>query len=141
MMELPVPPGAELVWSLTGRHGRPARARGGGRRRHFRRTADARNRGFTVRSPSGIGRPVARWTDADNCRTPGELSGSPQAQDGVGELGRGPTAAPWNPTARSGPAAAATVETIAAAGDKKRRDKTPGVVVKVAVAIDVQPCQ
>jgi hypothetical protein len=67
---------------------------------------------------------------------PGGLSGSPETQDGAGELGRGPTAAPWNPTARSGPAAAATVETIAAAGDKKRRDNTPGGVVKRAVAID-----
>ena len=61
-----------------------------------------------------------------------------EAQDGAGELGRGPTAAPWNPTARSSPAAAATVETIAAADDKKRRAKTPGGVVKRAVAIDVQ---
>ncbi len=69
---------------------------------------------------------------------PGGLSDSHEAQDGAGELGRGPTAAPWNPTARSGPAAAATVETIAAADDKKRRAKTPGGVVKRAVAIDVQ---
>jgi hypothetical protein len=70
---------------------------------------------------------------------PGGLSDSHEAQDGAGELGRGSTPAPWNPTARSGPAAAATVETIAAADDKIRRAKTPGGVVKRAVAIDVRP--
>jgi hypothetical protein len=67
---------------------------------------------------------------------PGGLSESHQAQDGAGELADGSTAAPWKSTAPSGPAAAATVETIAAADDKIRRAKTPGGVVKRAVAID-----
>jgi hypothetical protein len=52
-------------------------------------------------------------------------------------LAGGSTAAPWKSTAPSGPAAAAMVETIAAADDKKRRAKTPDGVVKRAVAIDV----
>jgi hypothetical protein len=67
----------------------------------------------------------------------GGLSDSQEAQDGAGELAGGSTAAPWKSTAPSGPAAAATVETIAAADDKIRRAKTPGGVVKRAVAIDV----
>ena len=67
---------------------------------------------------------------------PGGLSDSHQAQDGAGELAGGSTAAPWKSTAPSGPAAAATVETIAAADDKIRRAKTPGGVVKRAVAND-----
>jgi hypothetical protein len=69
---------------------------------------------------------------------PGGLSASQGIQDGAGELAGGSTAAPWKSTAPSGPAAAAaTVETIAAADDKIRRAKTPGGVVKRAVAIDV----
>lgn len=70
---------------------------------------------------------------------PGGLSDLQEAQDGAGELAGGSTTAPWKSTAPSGPAAAATVETIAAADDKIRRAKTPGGVVKRAVAIDVQP--
>jgi hypothetical protein len=54
----------------------------------------------------------------------------------MGVLGGGSTAAPWKSTAPSGPAAAATVETIVAADDKIRRAKTPGGVIKRAVAID-----
>jgi hypothetical protein len=68
---------------------------------------------------------------------PGGLSASQGIQDGAGELAGGSTATPWKSTAPSGPAAAATVETIAAADDKIRRAKTPGGVVKVTVAIDV----
>ena len=68
---------------------------------------------------------------------PGGLSASQGIQDGAGELAGGSTATPWKSTAPSGPAAAATVETIAAADDKIRRAKTPGGVVKRAVAIDV----
>jgi hypothetical protein len=63
------------------------------------------------------------------------LSETLVTQDGAGVLGGGSTAAPWKSTAPSGPAAA-TVETIAAADDKIRRAKTPGGVVKRAVAID-----
>jgi len=128
--------------------GRPAPEGAGDADITGRTAAEARNRGFTARSPSGIRRPITERIVPDGHRTPGwspmgpalpgGLSDSHEVQDGAGELGHGPTAAPWNPTAPSGPAAAATVETIAAADDKKRRAKTPGGVVKRAVAIDVQ---
>lgn len=110
--------------------------------------AEARNRGFTARSPSGIRRPTVKRIVPDGCSLPGRLPRGPavpgglseshEAQDGAGELAGGSTAAPWKSTAPSGPAAAATVETIAAADDKIRRAKTPGGVVKVTVAIDAQ---
>jgi hypothetical protein len=108
--------------------------------------AEAPNRGFTARSPSGIRRPTVERIVPDGCclpgrfprgpAVPGGLSDQHEAQDGAGELAGGSTAAPWKSTAPSGPAAAATVETVAAADDKIRRAKTPGGVVKRAVAID-----
>ena len=127
---------------------RPAPDGAGGQASHPDRTAaEARNRGFTARSPSGIRRPTVKRIVPDGCSlpsrfprgpaVPGGLSDSHEAQDGAGELAGGSTAAPWKSTAPSGPAAAATVETIAAADDKIRRAKTPGGVVKRAVAIDV----
>ncbi|GEO40151.1 hypothetical protein SAE02_42990 [Skermanella aerolata] len=113
-----------------------------------RTATEARNRDFTARSPSGIRRPTVERIVPDGCSlpdrfprgpaVPGGRSASHEAQDGAGEPAGGSTAAPWKSTAPSGPAAAATVETIAAADDKIRRAKTPGGVVKVTVAIDVQ---
>ena len=126
--------------------GRPAPEGAGDDGITGRTAAEARNRGFTAQSPSGIRRPITEWIVPDGRGTPGwspmgpampgGVSDPHEAQDGAGELGRGPTAAPWNRTAPSGPAAAATVETIAAADDKIRRAETPGGVVKRAVAID-----